>query len=92
MPTPSTLDAAERCARLLDCGLTRAQLAAVADLIETGAHPEVCVRGGWGEGEAGRLETCLFSSRRDASTLPFPPQAVAAAVRALKREAASLNR
>lgn len=87
MPPPSTLDAAERCARLLDCGLTRAQLAAVADLIETGAHPEV------GVGRRGLVRASVFFSSPDAMPSLDPPhQAVAAAVRALKREATSLPR
>ena len=89
MPTPALLDAAERAARVLDCGLTRPQLAAVAALIETGANPEVRV--GWGGG-AGRNG----ERRPPPSDTPIPisrlfPQAVAAAVRALQREAASLQ-
>ena len=86
MPTTALLDAAERAARVLDCGLTRPQLAAVAALIEAGANPEVrvcvCVCEGRGTEESG--------SRPPTPHSPIP-QAVAAAVRALKREAASLQ-
>lgn len=94
MPAAPQLAAAERVARLLDTGLSRDEVAAVVALIESGASPEV---GEWWMVASGVVEgmcaAAVATQRTPIAAVPphTHPQAVAAAVRALKREATAIT-